>query len=377
MTKSNFSRVRSCLKGLLSIALIFLINLGGCSPQGKELLRTNRGNSDSTLQASASGTHSNSESLQDHYPKVRAIWVWASSKDTTPEKIDKMLDRVILGRFNTILYYVGSGEAGYQSTFLNISDAVTPDFDPLAYIVKQGHIRGLKVQAWWAVGTVTWSPKFREAHPGWWIGSVDGVPKDAYWLNFSLPEVQQFVGDVVLEIAENYDVDGVHLDYIRYPMSIAHLGNQSFFNPNDVPATVESVYRRLKAARPGVELSAAALSSQGSSKLDMQNWADWLVGNYIDRIFTMAYRDPDRTYLRNDGVWTLERDVGEWKDLAHSERIVSGLQVTLRDESRVKTLDEFMAQVEVCRAGGFDDLAVFDEKNITPEILDALAADFK
>jgi hypothetical protein len=164
----------------------------------------------------------------------------------------------------------------------------------------------------------------------------------------------------------------VHLDYIRYPSGPSHW--RGVFGDDDVPAAVESVYRRLKAVKPDVELTAAVASSQSGSVAHRQNWADWLAGGYIDRVFVIAYVDPDFTFARSGDEWTLERAVKEWQGLPYSERIVPGLKVLLRDGLVAKTPEEFMAQVEVCKAGGFDDIAVFDESTITVEILDALAA---
>jgi uncharacterized lipoprotein YddW (UPF0748 family) len=337
----RFSLIRLCV-GLVAFALLFLLG----------------GSGDSRV---------NGEPLQP----IRAIWVQPRSANT-PEKADAMLERVVRGGFDTILFGVYPSDVYYRSTLLPRSPYVTSEYDPLAYVVEQGHRRGLKVHAWWSCGAAPQLESFRNRYPDWDIARLSEVPDDTHWLNFSIPEVRQFVGDVVLEIAQNYDVDGVHLDYIRYPSDPSHW--RGVFGDDDVPAAVESVYRRLKAVKPNVELTAAVASSQRGSVAHRQNWADWLMGGYIDRVFVMAYVDPDRTYARLDGDWTLALGVKEWQGLPYSERIVPGLKVLLGDRSGAKTPEEFMAQVEVCKAGGFDDIAVFDESAITVEILDALAA---
>jgi uncharacterized lipoprotein YddW (UPF0748 family) len=343
----HFGRVRPYL-GLIPVILLIFVNLG-CSC-------------------------SNSKPPQE----LRAIWVQARVTNT-PEEADAMLDRVVRGRFNTILYCVGSGTVYYDSALLTPSQYVTSEYDPLAYVVKQGHARGLKVQAWWCPGVAPHASAFRNRNPGWDIADVEGIPADYHWLNFSLPEVRQFVGDVVLEIAENYDVDGVHLDYIRYPPPPPYneVDCRDFFSPDDVPITVQGAYQRLKAVRPDVELTAAVGGSLGGSVGIMQNWADWLAGDYIDRVMPMAYLDPDMTYIRPDSNKTLEHNLREWRELTRLERIAPGLMVQLRDNSAAKTPEEFMAQIELCRTYGFSDVAVFDESTITVEILDALTSGSK
>jgi hypothetical protein len=52
-------------------------------------------------------------------------------------------------------------------------------------------------------------------HPKWAMISLDG--QKSGWLNYSRPDVRQFIGDIALEIVKSYDVDGIHFDYTRYP----------------------------------------------------------------------------------------------------------------------------------------------------------------
>jgi uncharacterized lipoprotein YddW (UPF0748 family) len=301
---------------------------------------------------------------------VRAIWVQAEAA-RTPQEADAMIDHVKRGGFNTILYGINAGNVYYRSKLLPQSSSVTAKYDPLAYVVEQAHASGLKVQAWWSCGPAPISASFRSRYPTFDVALLTAVPDDVHWLNYALPEVKQLVGDVVLELAQNYDIDGVHLDYIRYPEDPDPNGGT--FGANDMSNTVQSAYQRLKAVKPGTQLTAAVLSNQSDSRDHQQNWADWLAGNYIDRVFPMAYFDPGQTYRSGDS-WTLELDVGQWQGLAHPERIAPGLMVSFRGGSAAKTPEQFMAQVELCRKYGFSDLAVFDEKTVTDEILDTLAA---
>jgi uncharacterized lipoprotein YddW (UPF0748 family) len=306
-------------------------------------------------------------------PAVRAIWVQAEAADT-PQDADRMISHVKRGGLNTILYEIGAGDVNYRSKLLPQSRYVTSQYDPLAYVVKQAHANGLKVQAWWSCGPAPDSEAFRARYPTFDVALMAAIPHGAHWLNFSLPEVKQFVGDVVLEIAQNYDVDGIHLDYIRYPDDLDPNGGT--FSAGDVSGTVQSVYQRLKAVKPGTELTAAVASDQSDAHDRRQNWADWLAGGYIDRVFPMAYFDPGRTYL-SGGRWTLEIDAGQWQGLTHPERIAPGLRALYNDGSTPKTPEQFMAQVELCKKYGFGDMSLFDERTVTDEILDALATKSK
>jgi uncharacterized lipoprotein YddW (UPF0748 family) len=332
-------------KRWIAVALLILANLGGCSLQSEET----------------------SPPVYRSALEVRAIWVQSEAAET-PEQADEMLDRVVQGKFNTLLYCVGSGTASYNSELLDKESYVTPDYDPLAYVVEQGHARGLKVQAWWCPGLIMEEGSLRDGHPDWDIAAVEKIPDDLHWPNLSLPEVRQFVGDVVVEIVENYDVDGVHLDYIRYPSSPSGVELGEFVSRDDVSATVRRVDQRVKATKPELQVTAAVKPVQSDSAEYMQNWADWLTGEYIDYVMPMAYFSPDD----ND---RLEYYLGEWQALPHFERIVPGLSVVTDFESNaLKTPEQLIAQIEICRAGGVRGITIFDENAITADLLDTLAA---
>ena len=62
-----------------------------------------------------------------------------------------MLKRVEAGHFNAIFVNVFVyGQALYHSDLLKkYEEVVEPDFDPLAYLVDEGHRRNIQVHAWW------------------------------------------------------------------------------------------------------------------------------------------------------------------------------------------------------------------------------------
>ncbi len=295
---------------------------------------------------------------------TRAIWVQGRAVSSRAEA-DQMLDRVVQGGFNTVLLWVGYGKVIYHSDIL---DTYYPgSYDPLAYVIEQAHARELQVQAWWQPGRVMDYIPFRNSHPDWDIAAIDGIPNDIHWLNFSLPEVKQFVGDVVLEIVQKYDVDGVHLDVVRFLGPTSALDCRDFFGPDEVPNTVQSVYQRLQAVAPNVQLTAAVISTKlGSSHL--QHWDAWLAGGYIDYVMPMAYLSPSD----ND---KLEELVREWRNLSRFEAVVPGLSVVIdvADGGIPKTPGQLIAQLEICRLGGLAGFSIFDEGKITNELVNALA----
>ena len=87
----------------------------------------------------------------------------------------------------------------------------------------------------------------------------------------------------------------------------------------------------------------------------------------------MAYYDPDDTF--GQGM-TLEGDIERWQEFSHPERIVPGLKVFIGEgKNKVpKTSEQLLTQVELCQTGGVKGMAIFDERSITEELLDALSS---
>ena len=300
-------------------------------------------------------------------PTLHVIWVQCEAA-RTPEHADVMLDRVVQGGFDMLLYCVGSGVVAYRSDLLDSLPYVTSDYDPLAYVVAQGHARGVQVQAWWSPGQMMKYGTLRSVHPEWDIASLDEIPDDFHWPNFSLPEVRYFVGDVVAEITTNYQVDGVHLDYIRYPEPWpGSVGDyRETFSPDDVPFTVQEACQRLKAARAETLLTAAVMPGYREAT-DLQNWTFWLEGDYIDRVMPMAYVSPDKV------AW-LRDYFAEWHAKPHPERIVPGLSVVVDFDTEVlKTPGQLLVQIEMCQEEQFKSFAIFDETLISDDLLDTLS----
>ncbi len=141
--------------------------------------------------------------------------------------------------FNTVFFQVrGSYDAFYLSSLEPWSALLSgtlgqdPGWDPLAVAVEAGHAQGLQVHAYinvfpfWQGSSPPPESTPRHAlldHPAWLVADGSGVPmalNPSYvFASPGNPEVQARVAAVAADIAENYDVDGIHLDYIRYPGS--------------------------------------------------------------------------------------------------------------------------------------------------------------
>jgi uncharacterized lipoprotein YddW (UPF0748 family) len=173
--------------------------------------------------------------------EMRGLWVssvinldYPSSPTTSAAELKKQADTILdkaeeLG-FNAVFLQVRpcsdalySSEIYPWSVYLTGTQGKAPSdsFDPLAYWVSEAHKRGLELHAWINPYRITraaseWAALSADSpaklHPEWTVQY-----KNNYYFNPGLPEVRQLVIDGALEIVNNYDVDGIHLDDYFYP----------------------------------------------------------------------------------------------------------------------------------------------------------------
>ena len=170
--------------------------------------------------------------------ELRGLWVdrWTYSSATDVEEI---MDKSAAAGFNAIYFQVrGTADAYYRSAYepwasrLSGTLGQDPGWDPLAVAVERGHANGMQVHAYinafpfWSGSTAPTESTPRHAylaHPDWLVADDSGTPmalNSSYvWMSPGNPEVRQRLADVSADIADHYDVDGIHLDLVRYPGS--------------------------------------------------------------------------------------------------------------------------------------------------------------
>jgi uncharacterized lipoprotein YddW (UPF0748 family) len=178
----------------------------------------------------------------------RAVWVVRFDLKTE-KNVKKIVRNSKAAGFNMVIAQIyGRGDAYYNSRMVPRTEVLEdqpPDYDPLETIIKECRKKGLKVHAWvnayyiWrgvsAEDPETY-PKSEEhivhAHPEWIIKDSTGKRLDEYdeedrklrWVEGlyadpSNDEYKEYFISVCKEIARKYDIDGLHLDFIRYPGS--------------------------------------------------------------------------------------------------------------------------------------------------------------
>lgn len=167
---------------------------------------------------------------QSENNEFRSTWVitwnWISPDDSMAEtqaRILEILDNHVAANMTSVLFQVRqSGTAYYNSSYEPwgyYSGYQNPGFDPLEFAVEQAHLRGLEFHAWFNVfscsSTQPGTPAYD--HPEWVCRDRDGIPMSSYRaLSPGLTDVRDYTNNVAMEIVNNYDIDGLHLDYIRW-----------------------------------------------------------------------------------------------------------------------------------------------------------------
>ena len=146
---------------------------------------------------------------------IHATWSREPEKGVAEVKED--IDLIAKSNFNFIAPYMRSGDrANYRKSSI-LPKLNYLEWDPLEVIVKEAHDKGLEVYP--IICTlVDGGFKLGEIltrHPEWAMVTKDG--RRIGWADPAKPEVVEYEVSIVREIVENYNVDGIILDYIRFP----------------------------------------------------------------------------------------------------------------------------------------------------------------
>ena len=179
------------------------------------------------------------------HPKheLRATWFtthyaidWPSTKATSDSKrvqqqkeMTDIFDEMVAGNMNAVCMQVRSlSDATYKSSYEDWASVLTgtrgkdPGYDPLAFAVEEAHKRGLELHVWvnpfrvTSSGTISTTDKVWK-NAGEWIIKYDNGSFDGQIIDPGFPEARQYVINVLMEIVNNYNVDGILMDDYFYP----------------------------------------------------------------------------------------------------------------------------------------------------------------
>ncbi len=313
--------------------------------------------------------------------ELRGVWVaWAGSSVPSKERIASIMDDLAAHNMNTV--YVDIWRFGYpyfrsnvfqQLTGIWTDPAIDEGRDLLAEFIAEGHRNGLHVEAWFEYGFVACQGNIEhlyKAHPQWFAkkknGSVLFNGDYRYkWLSHCNSEAQQFLIDLCLEVIQNYDVDGIELDRIRYPeldcgydsATIAlykkdHNGNvppQTIANANWMRWRADKLteftavlYDTIKKVRPEIFVSNAPIVYSYGFDNFCQDWRPWINEGYLDFISPQVYRSTNAQYSSDLNI--------QFSYVRDKSKFYPGL-TTITDTYLLPT-SEIIAMIETTRKRG-------------------------
>lgn len=306
-------------------------------------------------------------SFASAFKEVRGIWIprWNL---TSYENVQKIVTDAATANLNVLFVQsYARGEAVYKSNLIPRAEELNDtdlDFDPLRQIIRLAHKRGMEVHAWvnllYAWSLAPFPPKKSHlvyTQPNWFVEdrlgrsiltySIDELKEldlKGYFLTPAHPDARIFLRRVILELVLNYDIDGVHLDYVRYPHrnfaydSYSRLKfNQRYgvdpifvkggvlqeewkaWRIEELSSLVKVIYNDIMSVKPHLKLSCAVKVDPVESKdYFYQNWAVWVRDRYVDFVVPMCYSINTSK--------TVRRFVRA-KEFAHNRIIYAGLGI--------------------------------------------------
>lgn len=292
-------------------------------------------------------------------PSVRNL-DWPSSDDLSAEEqqaeLRDLLDATDDMGLNAVFLQVRpTADALYASDlepwarYLSGTQGGDPGYDPLEFAIEEAHSRGLELHAWFNPYRVGWQDDdldhLIDDHPA--VRNEDWMitRNDEGYLDPGNPDVRDWVGDVVLDVVDRYDVDGVHFDDYFYPYPgeggefdddaswEAHgddFDSRGAWRRDNVNQLLADIHTRIDETKPWVQFGVSPFGvwrndsddSDGSDTRALQSYDDiyadtraWIDNEWVDYVIPQLY------WERGFDAADYEELVPWWSDLVEGSDV--------------------------------------------------------
>lgn len=332
--------------------------------------------------------------------EIRACWHRLIAR--SPEELEQTFKNLAEHGFNTLcpetIYW---GYSIYPDAHPDLEQH--PDFrgwDPLAEMIRLGKKYNIKIIPWVEVYFIGFEDSPLVTRKAEWLAvsrsgkKASSLEPGYYFFCPSRDDVMQFWMEVYENLLQNYDIDGLQMDYIRFPRSIpweegycyCPVCREKFFNRYDIdPASmtpeshpnfwekwneyrnqqvnafVQETHRLVNRIKPGIRLSADVFPGLDEAKgAKFQDWPLWLELGYLDEIYFMSYT-PDLEQLENE-----IRKVNEM--VPPDVHAIMGLGPYLGFDAEI-----LLEEITLAGDAGSDGVCLFALEHLTPRHLEAIS----
>jgi len=309
--------------------------------------------------------------------EIRAMWLDRGSIVRAENRagLAKLFDNMQASGINTVFFEtINAGYPIYRSRVAPVQNPLTEGWDPLADAVALAHERDMELHAWmwtFAAGNLRHNAIIYKsddflgpslgANPDWVAYDQDGNPiplgQTKPFYDPANPEVREYLLSLAEEIITGYDVDGLQLDYIRYPFQDPSEGRTygygiaarrqfrrlagidpvrlspiidpwlsraererrrslweewDAFRIEQITSFVQETSQLVRSKRPDITLSAAVFAMPERDRLQkiQQDWNTWAEEGLVDWIVLMSYAQDANRFSELITPWVAEQDYG-------------------------------------------------------------------
>ena len=308
--------------------------------------------------------------------EVRAVWLttiggidWPHSYAQSERSIEKqkgelrhILDQLQAVGINTVLLQTRiRGTVIYPSRIepwdgcLSGFPGKSPGYDALQFAIDECHSRGMELHAWIVTMPVgKWDALGCKQLRKKMSRDIIKIKTDGY-MNPESAHTATYLADICEEVTRGYDIDGIHLDYIRYPEDLPKLNTMSReAGRANITRIVRAISRRVKSIKPWVKMSCSPVGKRDdTARYWSHGWnaytkvcqdaTGWLRDGLMDELFPMMY-------FRDNNFFPFALD---WKEQSHGRIIVPGLGIYfMSPKERDWPLSDITRELEFLRSEG-------------------------
>lgn len=325
--------------------------------------------------------------------EIRAVWMDRNSIPKTEQGIRHLIRSYANAGINLVHpEVIFNGYSAYPSSFLKQKD-LWPGVDMLRVLTDEAHRNGIEVHPWvWVfrAGYTADPGGILPQHPDWAMMDKKGGRQSengSYWLSPCHEAVRTLLKRSYEELVQKYPVDGIELDYVRYPSpdwgyeplcrekfqgkyGIDPLDIQPLTPPvldwyawreNLVSSFVQEVSTDLRKIRPKLKVSAAVASYPDSARRQyLQNWQNWAANKWVDFLAPMDYTGSSMDFAK--------RVIDSVTQIDNTALIASGIGLL-----EMKGTDQMLQQIEIARDQSAQGVTLFATAYLDANRLKALA----